>query len=143
MCTKSGMIKKTPETDYQNIRKNGLIGLNLKEGDELIEVKSTDNSRDIFMVTKNGMCIRFKDTDIRDTGRNSMGVRGINLEPGDEVVGMQMNTQGNDLLVVTENGMGKRTDINDFHLQKRGGKGLRCYKLTENTGDVLGVKAVN
>lgn len=93
------------------------IGLNLKEGDELIEVKSTDNSRDIFMVTKNGMCIRFKDTDIRDTGRNSMGVRGINLEPGDEVVGMQMNTQGNDLLVVTENGMGKRTDINDFHLQ--------------------------
>lgn len=143
MCTKSGMIKKTPETDYQNIRKNGLIGLNLKEGDELIEVKSTDNSRDIFMVTKNGMCIRFKDTDIRDTGRNSMGVRGINLEPGDEVVGMQMNTQGNDLLVVTENGMGKRTDINDFHLQKRGGKGLRCYKLTEKTGDVLGVKAVN
>ncbi len=143
MCTKSGMIKKTPETDYINIRKNGLIGINLKEDDELIEVKSTDNTRDIFMVTAQGMCIRFKDTDIRDTGRASMGVRGINLDPGDEVIGMQMDTQGKALLFVTENGMGKRTDISEFHLQKRGGKGLKCYRLTEKTGDILGVKAVN
>lgn len=143
MVTKSGMIKKTPEREYENIRKNGLIGINLKDDDELIEVKTTDNTRDIFMVTRKGMCIRFRDRDIRSTGRASMGVRGINLEQGDEVVGMQMNTQGDSLLIVTENGMGKRTSIEEFTLQHRGGKGLKCYKLTEKTGDVIGVKAVN
>ena len=143
MVTKSGMIKKTPEMDYKNIRKNGIIGINIKEDDELIEVKTTDNTRDIFMVSKNGMCIRFRDTDIRSTGRNSMGVRGMNLDHEDEVIGMQMNTQGEKLLVVTEKGMGKKTAIGEFTLQRRGGKGLKCYKITEKTGKVVGVKAVN
>ena len=143
MITKSGIIKKTPAMDYANIRKNGLIGIHLKDDDELIEVKTTDNTRDIFMVTKYGMCIRFKDTDIRNTGRTAMGVRGINLEDGDEVIGVQMNIQGSSLLFVTENGMGKRTNIEEFHLQRRGGKGLKCYKVTEKTGYLVGVKAVN
>ena len=143
MVTKSGMIKKSPQMDYKNIRKNGLIGITIKEDDELIEVKTTDNSRDIFMVSKNGMCIRFRDTDIRSTGRSSMGVRGMNLDHEDEVVGMQMNTQGEKLLIVTEKGMGKKTAIEEFTLQRRGGKGLKCYKVTEKTGKVIGVKAVN
>jgi DNA gyrase subunit A len=143
MVTKSGMIKKSPQMDYKNIRKNGLIGITIKEDDELIEVKTTDDTRDIFMVSKNGMCIRFRDTDIRSTGRSSMGVRGMNLDHEDEVVGMQMNTQGDKLLVVTEKGMGKRTSIDEFALQRRGGKGLKCYKVTEKTGRVVGVKAVN
>ncbi|MCR5213107.1 MAG: DNA gyrase subunit A [Eubacterium sp.] len=143
MVTKSGMIKKTPQMDYKNIRKNGLIGITIKEDDELIEVKTTDDKRDIFMVTRNGMCIRFKDTDIRSTGRASMGVRGMNIDTEDEVVGMQMNTQGEKLLIVTENGMGKKTSIDEFTLQHRGGKGLKCYKITEKTGHVVGVKAVN
>ena len=89
------------------------------------------------------MCIRFKDTDVRSTGRASMGVIGMNLDEGDEIVGMQMNTQGEDLLIVSENGMGKRTPIKDFKVQKRGGMGLKCYKLTEKTGNIVGVKAVN
>ena len=143
MVTKKGLIKKTPQMDFKNIRKNGIIGISLREDDELIEVKTTDNTRDIFMVTKNGMCIRFKDTDIRSTGRSSMGVIGMNLEHGDEIVGMQMNTQGEKLLIVTEKGMGKKTDISEFHVQRRGGKGLKCYKITEKTGNVMGVKAVN
>ena len=143
MCTKKGLVKKTPENDYLNIRKNGLIGINLREDDELIEVKTTDNTRDVFLVTKNGMCIRFKDTDVRSTGRASMGVIGMNLDEGDEIVGMQMNTQGDDLLIVSEKGMGKRTSIRDFKVQKRGGMGLKCYKLTEKTGNIVGVKAVN
>ncbi len=143
MCTKKGLVKKTPENDYLNIRKNGLIGINLREDDELIEVKTTDNTRDVFLVTKNGMCIRFKDTDVRSTGRASMGVIGMNLDEGDEIVGMQMNTQGEDLLIVSEKGMGKRTSIRDFKVQKRGGMGLKCYKLTEKTGNIVGVKAVN
>ena len=143
MCTKKGLVKKTPENDYLNIRKNGLIGINLREDDELIEVKTTDNTRDVFLVTKNGMCIRFKDTDVRSTGRASMGVIGMNLDEGDEIVGMQMNTQGEDLLIVSEKGMGKRTSIQDFKIQKRGGMGLKCYKLTEKTGNIVGVKAVN
>ena len=143
MCTKKGLVKKTPENDYLNIRKNGLIGINHREDDELIEVKTTDNTRDVFLVTKNGMCIRFKDTDVRSTGRASMGVIGMNLDEGDEIVGMQMNTQGEDLLIVSEKGMGKRTSIQDFKIQKRGGMGLKCYKLTEKTGNIVGVKAVN
>ena len=143
MVTKKGIIKKTPQMDFKNIRKTGIIGISLRDDDELIEVKTTDNKRDIFMVTRNGMCIRFKDTDIRSTGRNSIGVIGMNIDQGDEVVGMQMNTQGSQLLIVTENGMGKRTNIEDFHVQRRGGKGLKCYKITEKTGNVVGVKAVN
>ncbi len=143
MVTKNGMVKKTPVTEYQNIRKNGLAAITLREGDELIEVKTTDDTRDIIMVTKLGMCIRFKDTDVRSTGRTSMGVIGMNISAGDQVIGMQMNTQGSALLIVSENGMGKRTSLDEFTPQKRGGKGVKCYKINEKTGNVVGIKAVN
>ncbi len=143
MVTKQGIVKKTPITDYANIRKTGLTAINLKEGDELIEVKSTNNKKDILMVTKHGMCIRFNETDVRSTGRTSMGVRGMNLSAGDEIIGMQLDTQGDALLIVSEKGMGKRTSIDEFNSQQRGGKGVKCYKITDKTGNVIGVKAVN
>ena len=110
---------------------------------ELIEVKFTDNKKDIILVTKYGQCIRFKDTDVRSTGRVSMGVRGINLSDGDEIIGMQLCSQGDYLLIVSEKGMGKRTSMSEFSVQNRGGKGVKCYKITEKTGNVVGVKAVN
>lgn len=143
MVTKSGIVKKTSLKEFSNIRKNGLTAITLKDDDELIEVKSTDQNSEIFLVTKHGMCIRFKETDVRNTGRSSMGVIGMNLDDQDEVVGMQLQSQGGSLLVVSENGMGKRTLLNEFTVQKRGGKGLKCYKITEKTGDVIGVKAVD
>ena len=143
MATKSGIVKKTPIQDYANVRKTGLAAISLKDDDELIEVKFTDNKKDIILVTKYGQCIRFKENDVRSTGRVSMGVRGINLLDGDEVVAMQLNTQGYYLLVVSENGMGKRTSISEFTCQNRGGKGVKCYKITEKTGNVIGAKAVN
>ena len=125
------------------VRKTGLVAITLRDDDELIEVKATDNNKDIMLVTKDGMCIRFKETDVRSTGRSSMGVRGMNLDPGDEVVAMQLNSQGDYLLVVSENGMGKRTAMSEFTCQNRGGKGVKCYKITEKTGNVIGAKAVN
>ena len=143
MTTKNGIVKKTPLIDFANMRKTGIQAINLKDDDELIEVKTTNNNRDIFLVTKYGMCIRFNEKDVRKTGRTSMGVIGMNLEPGDEIVGMQMNTQGDSLLIVSENGLGKRTSIDEFKLQKRGGKGVRCYRINDKTGYVVGVKAVN
>ena len=143
MTTKHGIVKKTPLIDFANMRKTGLQAINLKDDDELIEVKTTNNNRDIFLVTKYGMCIRFNEKDVRKTGRTSMGVIGMNLEPGDEIVGMQMNNQGDSLLIVSENGLGKRTSIDEFKLQKRGGKGVRCYRINDKTGYVVGVKAVN
>ena len=143
MVTKKGIIKKTSVMEYGNIRKNGLIAINLKEDDELIEVKITNKESEIFLVTKHGMCIRFKETDARNTGRMSMGVIGMNLNDGDEIIGMQLNTQGDSLLIVSEHGLGKRTYIDEFTIQKRGGKGVKCYKITEKTGEVIGVKAVN
>lgn len=143
MATKKGIVKKTPIKDYANIRKSGLQAINLREDDDLIEVKTTNNKRDIILVTKNGQCIRFNEKDVRTTGRTSMGVIGMNLDHTDEVVGMQMNTQGKDLLIVSEKGMGKRTDMDEFTVQRRGGKGVKCYKITEKTGYVIGVKAVN
>ncbi len=143
MVTKTGIIKKTRLYEYRNIRKTGLIAINLKDGDELIEVKQTTDNEEEFLITKYGMCIHFKDTDVRPTGRSSMGVIGMNLDDGDEIVGMQLKSQGGSLLIVTENGMGKRTDISEFTLQRRGGKGLKCYKITERTGYVVGVKSVN
>lgn len=143
MVTKTGIIKKTRLYEYRNIRKTGLNAINLKEGDELIEVKQTTDSEEEFLITKYGMCIHFKDTDVRPTGRTSMGVIGMNIDDGDEIVGMQLKSQGGSLLIVTENGMGKRTDISEFTLQKRGGKGLKCYKITDRTGYVIGVKSVN
>ena len=143
MVTKKGIVKKTSVMEYGNIRKNGLIAINLKDDDELIEVKITDNDSDIFLVTRHGMCIRFKETDVRSTGRMSMGVIGMNLNDTDEIVGMQLESQGDSLLIVSENGLGKRTYIDEFTVQKRGGKGVKCYKITEKTGYVIGVKAVN
>ena len=143
MATRKGLVKKTPIRDYANVRKIGLVAISLRDDDELIEVKVTNNKKDIILVTKDGQCIRFKETDVRTTGRVSMGVRGINLMDGDEVVGMQLNSQGYYLLVVSENGMGKRTSISEFTCQNRGGKGVKCYKITEKTGNVIGAKAVN
>ncbi len=142
MATKHGIVKKTSITEYANIRKTGLQAINLREDDELIEVKVTDNEKDILLVTKHGQCIRFKETDVRPTGRTSIGVRGMNLGYDDEVIGMQMNTQGENLLLVSEFGMGKRTDIDEFAVQHRGGKGVKCYKIMEKTGNVVGAKAV-
>ena len=143
MVTKQGIVKKTPLHEFKNIRKNGLVAINIREDDELIEVKSTDASSEIFLVTKKGMCIRFKETDVRATGRSSMGVIGMSLGKDDEIVGMQLEHQGDTLLIVSEKGLGKRTRLDEFHVQKRGGKGVKCYKIIEKTGDVIGVKAVN
>lgn len=142
MVTKKGTVKKTSIMEFVNIRKNGLAAINLQDDDELIEVKQTDKDTEIFLVTKYGKCIRFKETDVRATGRTSMGVRGMNLDYDDDIVGMQLDHQGDSLLIVSENGMGKRTYLDEFTLQNRGGKGVKCYKITEKTGDVIGVKAV-
>ena len=143
MATKKGIVKKTPLTDYANIRKTGLQAINLREDDELIEVKATNGKKDIFLVTRNGQCIRFHENDVRPNGRTSMGVIGMNLSFDDEIIGMQLHTQGKYLLLVSELGMGKRTSIEEFTTQHRGGKGVKCYKITEKTGNVVGVKAVN
>ena len=143
MVTKRGIVKKTEIMEFANVRKNGLIAINLRDDDELIEVKQTAIDEEIFLVTKFGMCIRFKESDVRSTGRVSMGVIGMNLNDGDEIVGMQIKSQGESLLIASENGMGKRTSIEEFSIQYRGGKGVKCYKITERTGYVIGVKAVN
>ncbi len=143
MATKNGIVKKTPIRDYENIRKSGLQAISLREDDELIEVKVTNHLKDIFLVTKNGMCIRFNERDVRPTGRTSMGVIGMNLTGDDEIIGMQLDTQGQYLLFVSEYGMGKCTEMEEFTVQHRGGKGVKCYKITEKTGDVIGVKAVS
>lgn len=143
MATKKGLVKKTPIQEYANVRKTGLAAIALRDDDELIEVKATNNKKDVILVTGYGQCIRFKETDVRSTGRISMGVRGINLVDEDEVVAMQLNSQGHYLLVVSENGMGKRTSVGEFACQNRGGKGVKCYKITEKTGNVIGAKAVN
>ena len=143
MATKKGIVKKTHIREYANIRKTGLSAIHLREDDELIEVKKTDNTKDIILVTKYGQCIRFHETDVRSTGRNSMGVIGMNLTDGDEVIGMQMDTQGEYLLIASEKGLGKRTRMEEFPSQNRGGKGVKCYKITDKTGYLIGIKAVN
>ena len=143
MATKDGMVKKTPLKEYGNVRKNGLQAIVLRENDELIEVKVTDDTKDIFMVTQKGQCIRFHETDVRVTGRVSMGVIGMKLNEGDQIVAMQMHTQGESLLVVSAYGMGKRTPIEEFTAQNRGGKGVLCYRITEKTGDLIGAKLVH
>lgn len=142
MATSKGMVKKTPMVEYEHVRKNGLQAIVLREDDELIEVKDTDNNQDIFLVTRKGMCIRFNEKDVRVTGRVSMGVIGMRFDSGDEVIGMQMESQGESLLVVSENGMGKRTVISEFSAQNRGGKGVICYKCTDKTGHLVGAKLV-
>ena len=143
MATKKGLVKKTPIQDYMNVRKTGLAAISLREDDLLIEVKVTDNAQDILLVTKYGQCIRFNEEDVRSTGRVSMGVRGMNLSDNDEIIGMQMSSQGKDMLIVSEKGMGKRTSMEEFTKQNRGGKGVKCYKITEKTGNVVGMKAVD
>ena len=143
MATRDGIVKKTKMKDYSNIRKTGLLAISLREGDELIEVKITDGNDDVILITKNGMSIRFHETDVRTTGRVSMGVIGMNLDEDDEVVAMQLDRQGEYLLIVSENGYGKRTLTSEFHVQNRGGKGLKCYKIMDKTGRVIGAKAVN
>ncbi|MDY5987071.1 MAG: DNA gyrase subunit A, partial [Lachnoclostridium sp.] len=143
MATKKGLVKKTPIREYMNVRKTGLAAITLREEDELIEVKYTDDDKDIILVTKYGQCIRFNEKDVRSTGRTSMGVRGMNLTDRDEVIGMQLDSQGTHLLIASEKGMGKRTAMEEFTPQNRGGKGVKCYKITEKTGNVVGVKAVD
>ena len=143
MATKNGIVKKTSSKEYENIRKTGIQAITLRDNDELIEAKSVDNEKEIFLVTKYGQCIRFKSTDVRPTGRSAMGVIGMNLTPGDEVVGMQLDSQGDTLLIVSEYGLGKRTPIDEFTVQNRGGKGIKCYKVNEKSGNVIGVKAVS
>ncbi len=142
MATKKGIVKKTPLSEYAHVRKTGLTAINLRDDDELIEVKVTDADSEIFLVSRQGMCIRFKETDVRATGRSSMGVIGMNLMPNDEVIGMQLRSQGEYMLIVSEHGLGKRTEMDEFKVQNRGGKGVKCYKITEKTGDVVGFKAV-
>ena len=143
MATKNGIVKKTPVSAYTNIRKSGIQAITLREDDELIDVMISDNSDNIMLITKNGQGIKFRETDVRETGRSAMGVRGIELNLGDEVISMQLESQGEGILMVSANGMGKRTPFSDFKLQNRGGKGVKCYKITEKTGEVIGAKAVN
>ena len=143
MVTKKGIAKKTSLMEYQNVRKNGLNAIVIREDDELIEVKVTNRDSEIFMATKKGMCIRFKETDVRATGRTSMGVIGMNVDKDDEVIGMQIDSDGEALLFVSEKGMGKRTNVEEFHVQNRGGKGVKCYNITEKTGSLIGFKSVN
>lgn len=143
MATKKGIVKKTPITEYAHVRKTGLAAITLREDDELIEVKTTDDEKEILLVTRYGQCIRFHETDVRSTGRVSMGVIGMNLADQDEVVAMQLDCQGSHLLIVSDKGMGKLTRMEEFTPQNRGGKGVKCYKITEKTGNVVGAKAVN
>ena len=143
MATKRGIVKKTALSEYANIRKTGLQAINLREDDDLIEVKLTNNENDVFLITKNGMCIRFNEKDVRATGRASMGVIGMTIDDTDEIVAMQLDDQGEQLLIVSENGLGKRTEIKEFTTQHRGGKGVKCYKIVEKTGLVIGAKSVN
>ena len=142
MATRNGMVKKTDISEYQNVRKTGLTAIVLRDNDELIEVKATNGEDDIFLITKKGMTIRFNEKDVRQTGRTSMGVKGIHLGKDDIVISMQMSSQGEKILLVTENGMGKRTLISEFNAQNRGGKGVKCYKITDKTGDLVGAKIV-
>ena len=143
MATRKGIVKKTPIKDYENIRKTGLAAISLRDDDQLIEVKITDDNEDIFMFTKYGQCIRFKETDVRTTGRTTMGVIGMNLTDGDEVIAMQIRSQGDSVMIVSEKGLGKCTLIKEFSTQLRGGKGVKCYKITEKTGNLIGVKSVH
>lgn len=143
MATKNGIVKKTKITDYENIRKTGLAAINLREDDRLIKVKLTDNNEDIILITKFGQCIRFHETDVRNTGRTSMGVIGMSLTDQDEVIAMQLASQGDSLMIVSAKGLGKCTLVEEFTPQNRGGKGVKCYKITEKTGNVVGCKAVN
>lgn len=142
MATAKGIVKKTPITDYANVRKNGLAAISLREDDRLIEVKVTDNSEDIMLFTKFGKCIRFNESDVRSTGRTTMGVIGMNIDQDDMIIAMQTASMGESVLIVSDKGLGKCTLIDEFSTQNRGGKGVKCYKITEKSGNVVGVKSV-
>ena len=144
MATRNGLIKKTKLEEYSNIRKSGILGITLKENDELIDVRLTDGNSSVVMVTGNGLSIRFDEKDVRPMGRTSMGVKGITLSKDDVVVGMEPVTSNNDyMLAITENGFGKRTEIDEYRVQSRSGKGVLTYKTTSKTGHIIGVKIVN
>jgi DNA gyrase subunit A len=142
MATADGFVKKTKITEYDNIRKNGLTAITLRDDDTLIEVKLTDGDEDVIMVTKYGQAIRFSETEVRATGRATMGVIGMNLSADDVIIGMQLISQGESLMTVSENGLGKCTLMTEFNTIHRGGKGVKCYKITEKTGNLIGAKAV-
>ena len=142
MATRNGLIKKTNLMEYDNIRKGGLTAVTLRENDELIDVKLTDGNQDIMIATRNGMAIRFNETDARPIGRVSMGVKGIELEEEDYVISMEVCSERFAVLVVTENGFGKRTELEEYRPQTRGGKGVLTYRITEKTGAVAGMKLV-
>ncbi|NLH96586.1 MAG: DNA gyrase subunit A [Clostridiaceae bacterium] len=142
MATRNGLVKKTRLSEYDNIRKGGLLAVSLRENDELIDVRLTDGEKDIILVTREGMSIRFRESDVRPLGRVAQGVKGITLEEGDWVVGMATSREDSTLLVVTENGFGKRTELEEYKTQIRGGKGILTYRVTEKTGKVIGVKLV-
>ena len=142
MATADGFVKKTKITEYDNIRKNGLTAITLRDDDKLIEVKLTDGKEDVIMVTKYGQAIRFSETEVRPTGRATMGVIGMNLAADDMLIGMQLISQGESLMTVSENGLGKCTLMSEFNTIHRGGKGVKCYKITEKTGNLIGAKAV-
>ena len=143
LATKSGIVKKTKIKNFAHIRKTGIQAINLKDDDVLIGAKATNNQKDILLITKHGMSIRFNEQDVRATGRSSMGVIGMTLSEGDEVVSMQLTSQGEYVLVASEFGYGKLTDVNEFSAQRRGGKGVKCYKIIEKTGDVVGAKILS
>jgi len=143
LATKSGIVKKTKIKNFAHIRKTGIQAINLKDDDVLIGAKATNNQKDILLITKHGMSIRFNEQDVRATGRSSMGVIGMTLSEGDEVVSMQLTSQGEYVLVASEFGFGKLTDVNEFSAQRRGGKGVKCYKIIEKTGDVVGAKILS
>jgi len=142
LATKNGIIKKTRLDQFENTRKTGLVAISIREDDELIKVDLIDENKEIILVTAEGMSIRFKESDVRSTGRTAMGVKGINLSPNDYVVSMEVVQENTDLLVVSENGFGKRTDVNEYRVQKRGGKGVKTYNVTKKTGYLVGAKVV-
>ncbi|MBE5951007.1 MAG: DNA gyrase subunit A [Lachnospiraceae bacterium] len=143
LATKTGIVKKTKIKNFAHIRKTGIQAINLRDDDVLIGAKATNNQNDILLITKHGMSIRFNEKDVRATGRSSMGVIGMTLTDEDEVVSMQLTSQGDYVLVASEFGFGKLTDVNEFNTQHRGGKGVKCYKIIEKTGDVVGAKILN
>lgn len=138
MGTKQGIVKKTPVSEFKNLRKNGLIAISLKDGDELLKVKNTYGDANIMMVTQNGYAVKFNEKNVRHMGRTASGVKAINLKEDDVAVCMDIAVDGEELLVISENGYGKRTPIEEYKLQNRGGVGLITYKISEKTGKLVG-----
>ena len=145
MATRNGLIKKTPLKEYDSSRKTGLLGITLKEGDELIDVRLTDGEDNVVLVTKKGMSITFDEKDVRPVGRVTQGVIGMRIDDDDSVIGMEPIIQGGKatLLAITENGFGKRTELDEYRVQNRGGRGVITYKITPKTGDIVGIRVVN